>query len=305
MSCGSSSRDLYLWRGCAGLFTRSILTKGVPARVQRDERPLAYWFHVIFLATFGTLLLLGVPRWVFIMWGGISIVAFIVMMNADQRMSGRTTENPYRNLPRWTRFVAAPAGILVIIGLIGFLACFLANLGCLNWLPASFEWPVGHAHGAIAMPNGYYIVPLQGFSRIQVYDPNWRFVRGWFIQDGNGGFVLHPSRQDQFEVFTGALRHGGSRGYRYTFTLNGDLASPQDCSLDETTWNSIAKQGTSVVVPTSMWLWPFSNPGHAIILLVPGAFVLGLLQFLGWLAAPAKVTRQQTWVHVETRQHYR
>src|SRR5579864_3978479 len=106
------------------LFTGSILTRGVPSRVYRSERPLVYWYHVIFYGSLATLVLLGVlldfHPWVFGVWFGGALVRFVVAMVADQRMRGQPPFK-YGRGPLWARVLTVPAVLLLIIGVIGVL----------------------------------------------------------------------------------------------------------------------------------------------------------------------------------------
>lgn len=300
--------------GVAGraLFTGSILTRGNPGRIYRSERPLAYWYYVLFYASLATLVLMSVFLdylgahfgMAFLLWFGASVVAFAIVMPADRRMAGLPSFNSGLGpLPLWAHLLSVVALLLIMIGVVGFIAPFVAGAGGLHWFSNSNEWPVGSAAGVIAMPSGYHVVPLPWMSRIQVYDQNWRFVRGWFIESGSGSIDLLPSGQDQFEAFTGKLRHRGYRGFHYIFTLNGDMISRQNYSVDDDTMHAlIVKQATSVVVPTPIWLWPFSSPIHAWVTLLCGGLLSGAIQIQRKWAAGVKAVRRETWIYIDNEE---
>ena len=174
---------------------------------------------------------------------------------------------PYRS--RRMRFVAAFANIMLGVGGAGFLGSALSALGGLNWLPPSFEWPVGYGSGIISMPDGTHVVPHRSSGRVQVYDPQWRFLRGWHVDAGGGTFKLLPAGGDRIEVIT-------ARGdWRYTYTLDGHLVTRQ--SYSPASYLSFPEQGERRVVPTRPWLWLFSSP---IISFTVGALGMGVLGFL-------------------------
>jgi hypothetical protein len=294
------------------LFTGSILTRGIPGRIYRSERPLAYWYYVLFHASLATLVLLSVFfdylavhfGMVFLIWFGASAVAFAIVMTADRRMAGLPSFNAGLGpLPLWAHLLSVAALLLVMIGVIGFITPFVAASGGMIWFPNSYEWPVGSADRVIAMPNGYHVVPVDFMSRIQVYDQNWRFVRGWFFEGGGGGSVaLLPTGQDQFEVFTGKLKFGGSRGSHYIFTLKGDLVWQGNSSLDEATWDSIVKRAKSVAVPTPPWLWPFSSPVHAWATALCGCLISAFIRIRRRWATAVKTPHSDSWIYIGTEQ---
>jgi len=250
------------------LFTGIVLVRRGRMRVYRSEQPLVYWYHLACRSAFATLFLASVlfhvRFWAWLVFLGASWIGFVAVMSTDPQSAARRKmyRAQRRTAPRWAYVPTVLATLLALVGVISFIAPFIAVVGGLNWLPPSFEWPVGHAAGVTTMRNGYHVVLLDGAPRIQVYDPNWRFVRGWFFASRGEIFYLVPSRQDRIEAFSARHRARGNTGLHFVFTLNGDLISRGDYSLDDNTYHSIVNHATSVVVPTSIWLWPFSNPAH-------------------------------------------
>src|SRR5258708_1584085 len=71
------------------------------------------------------------------------------------------TAMKHHSLRRVITFFAAT---FIAIGAIGFFGSALAAMGAFNWLPSSFEWPVGHAHGVVSTKAHYFLLP---------YTPSW------------------------------------------------------------------------------------------------------------------------------------
>ena len=146
--------------------------------------------------------------------------------------------------------------ICVFLSLAGF-TCFLAPaifIGHHEAFPDSFEWPVGHADNVISTQSGLRIVPHIPSGRIQIYNSDWRFVRGWNVDALGGTFKVMPfdENKEQIDIVT-------ARGnWKYTFDINGKLLLKQ--SYLPATYNSFPKAGISAVVPTSIWLLPLTNP---------------------------------------------
>lgn len=57
---------------------------------------------------------------------------------------------------RWARILAS---VLLAVGGTGFFGSALSAVGGINWLPRSFEWPVGYVGGIVSMRDGTYVVP--------------------------------------------------------------------------------------------------------------------------------------------------
>lgn len=176
----------------------------------------------------------------------------------------------YRRGPIWVRLLTLPAGFLLAVGAIGFFGTGLSAFGGMNWLPRSFQWPVGRAEGVISLPNGDHVVPLIPANRIQVYDRNWRFLRGWHVDASGGIFSLASSGQNRIDVFT-------ARGsVHYVFTAEGDLVSRTANAPNAVPGPT--QNGRSVLVPTRIWLWVFSGPFYSFAAIVPGMLLMMFIQ---------------------------
>lgn len=179
---------------------------------------------------------------------------------------------PFRARSFLKRVLAIPVGILMAAGAVGFLGTALSGCGGLNRLPRSFEWPAGYAEGVISMPGGEHVVPLRCPCRIQVYDRNWRFLRGWHSELGRRHPIkLVASGRDRFEAI--------EESFRCEYTLNGDLILR---TKTPTNFDAIPA-GRSCFVPTPIWLWIFSSPFLSFV-----AYALGLILGVMLLAPRAK-----------------
>ena len=164
-------------------------------------------------------------------------------------------------LKSWHRLVTLVAATLLAIGAIGFFGSGLVAEGGSKWLPNSFEWPAGYCNGVVMTRDHYYIVPLAPVSRVQVYDRNWKFIRGWNVDAAGGMFKLFVTDTNHIHVVT------ARRMMHYEFDLKGELLSSTTYPDTGTGYSSFPSEGGSYVVPTPLLLWVFSSP------------------FLSWLAA--------------------
>ena len=150
------------------------------------------------------------------------------------------------------RLLTVTGGLLVAIGVVGFFGSALSSVGGLNWLGTTFEWPIGFASGVITTEQGIHVIPHTPSGRIQLYDRNWKFLRGWHVDAGGGTFKLAPTETNTVEVIT-------ARGqWRYVFDLNGYLLKKEN--YPPANYSSFPKATEAYYVPTKPWLWVFSHP---------------------------------------------
>lgn len=152
------------------------------------------------------------------------------------------------------RILTLLASTLITIGALGFFGSALSAMGGLNWLPHSFEWPVGRATGVVSTKDGYWVVPHTPTGRIQIYDSHWKFLRGWNVDASAGTFKLYITDTNQIHVVT-------ARGQRlYVYDIHGELLSKAGYPATGTGYSAFPDEGATFVVPTPIWLWIFSSP---------------------------------------------
>ena len=154
----------------------------------------------------------------------------------------RTTEG--------TKWIKGGMYLLVLIGAGGFFAAALSSTGILK-LPSTYEWPAGYVRGVVTAPDGTHIVPLVPSGRLQIYDSQWHFIRGWNVDAGGGDFKVQCSSNAAIEIFTARSRN------HYSFTQEGHLVSMEKSSEP---FSSAPDEGQYVMVPTAPLLWVFSSP---------------------------------------------
>jgi hypothetical protein len=172
-------------------------------------------------------------------------------------------------VPGWRRWPVLLGGALIMVGIVSFMGQAASATGGLNWLPETWQWPVGSADGVITTQNGLHVVPTIAAGRVQVYDPEWHFLRGWHIGPGaTGVFALRPLERDQFEVFT-------ARGdNRYVFNTNGKLISSGKYPGED--YETVSQAGRPAAIPTSWWLWAFSSPDRSMLVGMAGFALFAL-----------------------------
>lgn len=173
----------------------------------------------------------------------IAVIAIFWLFNAVRGVM-RGMKQPVG--PKWTIVVLH---LLLALGGEAFFAQALCTTGVIK-LPSSLQWPAGYVSGVVATEDGKQIVPLTPVSRVQIYDSQWHFITGWYVNTGGGDFRVQSAPDGMIEVFT-------ARGRRhYSFSQDGHLISSESYSGG---FESVPS-GESLVVPTSPFLWVFSSP---------------------------------------------
>ncbi len=179
---------------------------------------------------------------------------------------------------RGRKWLQVTGGLLLAFGGLGFFGSALSASGGLGWLPPTFEWPVGYAKNVLLMPVHRYAVPLTASGRIQIYDMNWGYLRGWSVDANGGTFVLRPEGRDRIEVIT-------ARGnLRYLYDLDGTMLSKGTYAPEN--YGDYPSSGGAYSVPTKWWLLPFTGPFYSWILgVLGGALLFGAEK---WKVSPRK-----------------
>jgi hypothetical protein len=121
----------------------------------------------------------------------------------------------YKN--RIRKILLAVGLILVLLGMTGFFAGGLSNLGVLRWVPNSVEFPLAQITGIDVGSDGNLFVASDFYDRIQVYDPKGDFIRGWFIYSRSNRIRIRTNDNNNVEVA------GLQRRKIDTFDENGKL----------------------------------------------------------------------------------
>jgi len=167
-------------------------------------------------------------------------------------------------------------GLFVVLGAAGFFGAMLSSAGMLS-LPPSFEWPPGYVSGVVTLPGGSRAVPLEPSGRLQIYDPDWRYQRGWQIAAEGGPFKIVTAQPEKIEVYTLRGRH------HFTYSEDGQLLANETYTQP---YGLVLSEGSSQVVPTFPLLWPFSSPFLSVGLVVIGGMLLTLSK---WLRNPPDI----------------
>lgn len=160
----------------------------------------------------------------------------------------RAWKSPDRGL----RCIGIVAAAVFAAGWTGFFGCALASGGGMNWLPPSFEWPVGWSSGSVRLTDGRWAVPQAYAGRVQIYDPALHFVRGWQTDARGGSFALLPRDDGGVEVLT-------ARGeLRLAYDRDGAQIGSSVCTPRQ--FDEAQARAATIRVPTPLWGWTFTHP---------------------------------------------
>jgi len=220
------------------------------------------------------------------------------------------------------RLIWRLAGILLfMLGFIVWWSPFVLGLVCQTSKPSTIEFPLGSL-GSIAVDGEGRIYCAAGFySRIQVYDTNGEFLRGWFVDATEGMIVVDVEEDGLLHVRTAR----GSRHFIYdaegsllqeprdTAAVNQyfmdhlDLAGLRRCSdqagnsyvirlsfLYPVVVRETPTGERATVVSMPIYLWPLMGPFPAIAFAFVGllGFAASTRRYAGKGARPGEAQRQ-------------
>lgn len=146
---------------------------------------------------------------------------------------------------------------------IKLVGIFLAILGCLGWTTTfapsvisnlNIEYPLGVLKSIAVDSSGRIYCGIEAYSRIQVYDKNGRYLKGWFIDSSGGSFKIKVDEKDLLHIAT------ARNGIHYIYNVNGELISKQgnrksyynEIATDDQQYRFIDREGNTYKI------WGFS-----------------------------------------------
>jgi hypothetical protein len=166
----------------------------------------------------------------------------------------------------WRVAVFFLAVLVTLYAMVGFFAPLLANFGVLNrW--GSYEWPVGYAYYVMEARDGTIVVLQSLAARVQIYNSNLHFLRGW-PASGQVGFVQTTS--GEIEI------HEINRLHETVYNLDHQLLWQKDYSSRELLPHLQVPWGQGRWIPTKWWLWPYSSPAYAWLFFIPASILFRL-----------------------------
>lgn len=169
-------------------------------------------------------------------------------------------------LSGWRAPLGFLGGLVFAYGGAAFYGLFLSPI---IRLPPGTAWPMGRADQVIQIADGRRIAVNTAASRIQIYDREWNFIRGWVVNAGGGTFKVQVRPEGTLEVRTA---RGSSR---YVFNLEG--GELESGASPHSEFAGFPATGGPGYVPTPRWLMPFSSPIIAWIVAAIGMIFLACI----------------------------
>ena len=169
----------------------------------------------------------------------------------------------------WRIGLKLVASSCLVIGALGFFGSALSSAGALKCLPDSFEWPSNGSDNSLRLSDGEYAVPHTGSGRVQIYDEELTFIRGWTINASGGVFVLAPSQRATFYVITAR----NDRKFEYDVLGNQVSSAPFGGAYPPEHAAHV-----SIKLDVNPLLWPFTSPFAAWLFAGIGIALVVLLE---------------------------
>lgn len=196
------------------------------------------------------------------------------------------------------RLVRRIAGTMLVIGMVGWFGTFLIGVWLTRYVPSGVQLPLSELEGTALDHAGNIYCMSDAYSRLQVYDPHGRFLRGWFVGIVGHGGSVRLDDGDRVHIFAYMDR------MHFVFDARGRLLKQEKLSQDDkryddpsgpstrfgyeyvvrhpTIWPQVVKVGAhgqeSVVVRPNLLLWIFAGPLPAWLFLAFAIVVLNLTQ---------------------------
>jgi hypothetical protein len=168
---------------------------------------------------------------------------------------------------RGWRTLRGLAAWLVAYGVVTLFAQILVVPWGMGLIGPEIEWPIGLSSRAVRDSQGRYIVPHPSSGRVQVYDADLRFERGWFVEDDAVIGKVRVADGDRVEVFTSRDRR------RLLYSPDGTLL--QQDTFEPQEYKDIATGPQFAVDVGTPWLLrPFAHPLYGMGMMVLGALAL-------------------------------
>ena len=130
----------------------------------------------------------------------VLFVTFLAIAGAQLIISfSRVFLRRYRRKTERNELLVFIGSFLLLAGISGFLGTAMCFFGIFSWLPQSIELPLAGIDGIDVNREGYLFVLSGRYGRIQVYDPEGNFVRGWFFHAGKY-MKIRINDENQIEV---------------------------------------------------------------------------------------------------------
>jgi hypothetical protein len=139
------------------------------------------------------------------------------------------------------------AGLLVVTVQLSFGLC-----------PPEWEWPAGVASGVAELSDGRHVAILRAADRVQVYDQEWGFVRGWNVGARGRLTGLLVGESDVIIVSTPRAE--------LHFAASGELLASTPVGED----SPRPRRPLLAWVPGSPWYWLVLHPVACFALVLTG-----------------------------------
>lgn len=203
---------------------------------------------------------------------------------------------------KWFFIAVVWVWVIVLFGS-AFLCFSLSFLG-IHTVSSKIRFPLG-LPGAIAVDSkGRVYCTLQWYRRLQVYDNEGQFIRGWFVSIPANFPIIEVDENDHIHVETAA-----SKGYYAIFSSDGVLLEKRSKDFYEKKWSGFLEtkdDAGNIYRIKDAWFFPkivkispsgkeavvISDPFYLWLMKAPfptGAFILaamaigGIMELREWI----------------------
>ena len=114
--------------------------------------------------------------------------------------------------------------LLTLFGAFGSLSGPIFSYS--NFQGEKIEFPLSMPKSIVVDSHGHIYCGLNFYSRIQVYNRNGKFLKGWPVNALGGDFRIFIDNKDRLQVITNSGR------YRYIYNFDGKMLKSDPVNID-------------------------------------------------------------------------
>jgi len=154
----------------------------------------------------------------------------------------------------------------VLLFAVGTVAFFLVSMA--SDLPPDFNFPIGFASHSFQNVEGNHIVYDSSIGRVQIYNPNWDFIRGFPVYPLGGSSKATLSDDGMLII----LKRRSPDPEKIIFSIDGTEISRGVISVQE--YLNMKDSRDINYITTPIYLLPFTNSLFGWIMAVIGGILL-------------------------------
>lgn len=177
--------------------------------------------------------------------------------------------------------------LFIFLILYGFFSALFPALLASKALPSSWQWPIAGEMQALVLKSGQKAVVLKSVPRVQIYDADNQYLRGWFVPVTIGSaprLVGNAEEEFGLEGHEMILVEVHLDDKEIIFTPEGQIVLEQPIGRQGSSDRPKTGNFETISFKSSWYVQPLCDPFSAWRWVVAGLLGLAILGILGLLS---------------------